>query len=72
MGGSEEDKGTHTGTGDFPKHSLLMLFECNEFSWSAQELVPFTDPDLVTGENLWACNHLWKPKPVMPTDVAVD
>lgn len=72
MGGSEEDKETHTGTGDFPAHSPLVLFGCNGFSWGTWELVPSTDLGLVTGETLWACNRLWKPELVLPTDVAVE
>lgn len=72
MGGSEEDKKTHTGTDDFPARSPLALFGCDGFSWGTWELVPSTDPGLVTGETLWARNHLWKPEPVLLTDVAVE
>ena len=72
MGGSEEDKETHTGTGDLPARSPLVLFGCDGFSWGTQDVVPSTDAGLVTGETLWACNHLGKPEPVLPTDVAVE
>lgn len=72
MDGSEEDKETHTSTGDLPAQFPLTLFGCNRFSWSTRELIPFPDPGVVTGATLWAHIHFWKPDPVKPTDVAVE
>lgn len=52
MGGSEDDEETPTGTGGFPAQSPLALFGHNGVTWGSQELVPSTDPVLVTGETL--------------------
>lgn len=72
MDGSKDDEETPTGTGGFPAHSPLALFGHNGVTWGSQELVPSTDPVLVTGETLWACSRLWKPEPVLSADAAVE
>lgn len=57
-GGSEDDEETPTSAGGFPACSPFALFGHNGVTQGSPELIPSTDPVLVTGETPWECSHL--------------